>query len=91
MLHMRCFGKRKKLVTNKCYKLLDKPKLSNKNLVYFLMLPVWPEKNRQMSIEVAQKWFHKKKDRFWHPYKKLPNNVGKLIVTKGLKKLPKVQ
>ena len=49
---MRCFGKRKKLVTNKCNKLLDKPKLSNKNLVYFLMLP---EKNRQMSIEVAQK------------------------------------
>ena len=20
--------------------------------------PVWPDKNRQMSIEVAQKWFH---------------------------------
>ena len=30
----------------------------------FLLLPVWPEKNRQMSIKVAQKWFHKKNDRF---------------------------
>ena len=27
---------------------------------------VWPEKNRQMSIKVAQKWFHYKNDRFWH-------------------------
>ena len=25
------------------------------------MGPVWPEKNPQMSIKVAQKWFHKKK------------------------------
>ena len=25
---------------------------------------VWPEKNRQMSIKVALKWFHYKNDRF---------------------------
>ena len=25
---------------------------------------VWPEKNRQMSIKVTQKWFHYKNDRF---------------------------
>ena len=31
--------------------------------------PVWPEKNRQMSIIVAQKWFHKKNDRFWLLFK----------------------
>ena len=31
--------------------------------------PVWPEKNRQMSIKVAQKWFHEKNDKFWHLYK----------------------
>ena len=32
-------------------------------------IPVWPEKNRQMSIKLAQKWFHYKNDRFWHLYK----------------------
>ena len=31
--------------------------------------PVWPDKNRQMSVKVAQKWFHWKNDRFWHLYK----------------------
>ena len=30
---------------------------------------VWPEKNRQMSIKVSQKWFQKKNDRFWYLYK----------------------
>ena len=30
---------------------------------------VRPEKNCQMSIEVAQKWFDQKNDRFWHLYK----------------------
>ena len=30
---------------------------------------VWPEKNCQMSIKVAQKWFHKKIDWFSHLYK----------------------
>ena len=54
---------------------------------------VWPEKNRQMSIKVAQKWFHKKKN-FLTPLQKLPKNVGDLgglIVAKGFKNLPKVQ
>ena len=49
---------------------------------------VWPEKNRQMSILVAQKWY------ILTPTQKFPNNVidlGKLIVAKGFKKLPKVQ
>ena len=32
-------------------------------------LPVWPEKNRQMSKKVAQKWFHKKNEWLWHIYK----------------------
>ena len=31
---------------------------------------VWPEKNRQMSIKVAQKRFQYKDDRFWHICKK---------------------
>ena len=31
---------------------------------------VWPEKNRQMSIKVAQKWFHQKKDNF-HNFTKI--------------------
>ena len=30
---------------------------------------VWPVKSRQMSIKVAQKWFHYKNERFWHIYK----------------------
>ena len=30
---------------------------------------VRPEKNRQMSIKVAQKWFHLKKFRLWQLYK----------------------
>ena len=30
---------------------------------------VWPEKNRQISINVAQKWFHKKNEWLWHIYK----------------------
>ena len=49
--------------------------------------PVWPEKNRQMSIQVTRKWFHKKNNRFWHlGIQKLPKNVGYLgniIVAKG--------
>ena len=50
------------------------------------MQPVWPEKNRQMSIKVTQEWFHYKNDRFWYLYQKLPKNVGdlgKLIAAKG--------
>ena len=30
---------------------------------------VWPDKILQMSIKVAQKWFHYKNYRFWHLYK----------------------
>ena len=52
--------------------------------------PVWPEKNPQMSIKVISlgKWS------ILIPFQKLPKNVedlGKLIVTKGFEKLPKVQ
>ena len=36
--------------------------------ILYSSLPVWPEKNRQMPIKVAQKWFHEKNDRFWHLY-----------------------
>ena len=55
--------------------------------------PVWPDKNRQMSIKIAQKWFHSKMIDF-DTFKKLPKNVGdsaKLIAAKGFKNLPKVQ
>ena len=27
-------------------------------LLYYIMYSVWPEKNRQMSTKIAQKWFH---------------------------------
>ena len=52
------------------------------------------KKNCQMSVKVVQKWFHQKNDRFWHLYKKMPKNVrdlGKSIIAKGFKNLPKVQ
>ena len=48
---------------------------------------VWPDKNRKMSMKVAQKWFHMKNEWFCHLYQ----NLDKLIVSKGFKKLPKVQ
>ena len=50
---------------------------------------VWPDKNRQMSIKVAKIWCM-----ILTPLQKLPKNVGdlgKLIVAKGFKDLPKVQ
>ena len=34
-----------------------------------LWLAVWPEKNRQMYIKVAQKLFHSINERFWQLYK----------------------
>ena len=46
-----------------------------------------------MSLKVAQKWFHEKM-KFLKPLQKLPKNVedlGKLVVAKGFKKLSKVQ
>ena len=51
-------------------------------------------KNRQMSIKVAQKLFHQKKERFWQLYKnclKMWAILGKIIDAKGFKKLLKVQ
>ena len=57
------------------------------------MQAVWPEKNRQMSIKLAQNDFTRKMIDF-DTLKKLPKNVrnlGKWIVAKGFKKLPKVQ
>ena len=54
---------------------------------------VWPEKNRQMFIKVAQKDFTRKMIDFDTFTKFLKNvrDLGKLIVAKGFKKLPKVQ
>ena len=46
--------------------------------------PVWPEKNHQISIKVAQKWFHKKNE-------KLPKNVGEQILPQALKSFHEVQ
>ena len=56
--------------------------------------PVWPDKNRQMSIKVAQKIISLEKWCILTPFQKLPKNVGdlvKLMVAKGFKKLPKIQ
>ena len=44
-----------------------------------------------MSKKVAQKWVHLKNDIFWHLYKKPKNDLGKFIVAKCFKKLPKAQ
>ena len=47
-----------------------------------------------MSIKVAQKMISHEKLKIFTPLPKLPNSVGylvKLIVAKGLEKLPKVQ
>ena len=55
---------------------------------------MWPDKKCQMSVKVAQKWFHKIKFKILTPLQKLPKNVGdlgKLIGAKGFEKLPKVQ
>ena len=46
---------------------------------------VSPDKNLQMSIKIAQKWFHQNNEWF-DTFKKLPNNVGnlgKIIVATG--------
>ena len=47
-----------------------------------------------MFIKVAQKLFHCKNLRFLQLYKNLPNivgDLGKIIVSTGFEKLPKVQ
>ena len=54
----------------------------------FVLSTVWPVKSRQMSIKVA------KKIKILTPLQKLPKNVGdlgKIVVTKGFEKMPKVQ
>ena len=48
-----------------------------------------PEKNNQMSLKVAQKWFHKKNEWLWHIYKNCLRDLDKLIVSKGFKKFLK--
>ena len=50
--------------------------------------PVWPEKNRRMSIKVAQKWLCLKYDRFWHLCKnclRMWEIWEKLLLPKALK------
>ena len=80
--------------------LVSAVKTSFHNLIYHvctvvrLLQPVWPDKSRQISVKVAQKWFHYKKGRFWHHYKnclRMLGDLGKIIVAKGFKKLPKIQ
>ena len=58
-----------------------------------MQLPVWPEKNRQISINLPKNDFTRKIKDF-ETFTKLPKNVGdlgKLIVAKRFKKLSKVQ
>ena len=40
------------------YYTLEELKRSRRNKQILESLPVWPAENRQMSIKVAQKWFH---------------------------------
>ena len=52
---------------------------------------VWPEKNRQTSIKVAQIWFHLKKKDF-DTFNKVAfkyGDVGKKIIITGFEKLAK--
>ena len=51
---------------------------------------VWPDKNRQMSIKVAQIWFHLKNEWFGHLYKNA-DGLGKIIDATGFECLPKKQ
>ena len=44
--------------------------VDQKLCIYLAQPPVWPDKNRQMSIKVAQKWFHQKMIDDRHLYKK---------------------
>ena len=58
------------------------------------MFAVWQVKSRQMSIKVAEKWFHLEKLKILTTLQKLANNVGdlgKIIAARGFEKLPKVQ
>ena len=61
---------------------------------HFQLLPVWPEKNHQMCIKVAPKMISLEKWKISTPLQNLPKNVGdlgKVIVSKGFKKMLKVQ
>ena len=50
---------------------------------------VWPEKNRQISIKVTQKWFHWKNDRFWLNCLRMWENWANLLLPKAWKSCPK--
>ena len=55
--------------------------------------PVWPDENLQMSIKLPKNDFTWKMN-VLTPLQKFPKNVedlGKLIVAEGFRKLPKVQ
>ena len=54
--------------------------------------PVWPVKSRQMSIKVAQKWFHNKNEIFGHLYQNWLKcgRFGLNNCCHRLKKLPRV-
>ena len=65
------------------------PGIRIRSTVMITLQPVWPEKNHQISIKVAQNDFHRKRTDF-DTFTKLPKNVGdlgKLIV--ALKTWPK--
>ena len=58
------------------------------------LLAVWPERNRQMSIKVTQKMISLEKWYILTPLQKMTKNVGdlgKLVVAKAFKNLPKIQ
>ena len=57
-----------------------------------LLQPAWPEKSRQMSIKVAQKWFHSINENFWHLYKnclKMLTIWAKYLLPQAFKSCPK--
>ena len=71
--------------------------LEQENKPFYLVTQlssVWQDKNSEMSVKVAQNCISLEKWYILIPLQKMPQNVrdlGKLIVAKGLKKLPKVQ
>ena len=68
--------------------------MSNKQNYMWPLLSVWPEKIRQMSVKKLPKNNFTRKMIDFDTFKKLPKNVrdlGKFIVAKGFKNMPKVQ
>ena len=60
--------------------------------LHIQQLPVWPNKNRQMSIKVAQKWFHQKNDNFYTFTKncqRMWEILANLLLPMALKTCPK--